>query len=434
MALALALLIAGTLGCGRVDSLEACDILKAECQEDAYYAVVRMRGDGFDPFGGVPPIRTISLEEYRASLEDDEPEAPEPEEPDDEEPEEPADTRSPRSRAFDTALSMLGLLSPTTTSSQAAVDDAGGNVVAYYSGSTGAVTVIDRGGERRFERECSTLVHELIHAFQSREPPIGYTDGTVDDTFARRGLIEGEAELYEQLSISEMRDVAPVKLKWDEFYEDWLAGSRRRLGNARQPYFSVSRGFAYPLGGHRLVGAWLEGGNALVRSLFDDRPRTSHFFMSLGTGVERREAVPTSCPSDPPNGDMQSLILDRFGAAQLYAFLTVQLEDDPLAWEQALGWRGDALRIYGDEDAEQVALSWRVLLDDADKASLLEDVLEQAQQEATAEAEMAEDEGDDDPPLKLGIYKATAEGEYLVIQAATEAELLDGWRDGFGCN
>ena len=47
---------------------------------------------------------------------------------------------------------------------------------------------------------------------------------------------------------------------------------------------------------------------------------------------------------------------------------------------------------------------------------------------------MAEDEGDDDPPLKLGIYKATAEGEYLVIQAATEAELLDGWRDGFGCN
>jgi hypothetical protein len=424
--LCLTLALVPALGCGRVDALEPCDVLKQECQRDAYFAVVRMRGDGFDAFGGVPPIRTITLDEYRASLEDEpEPDEPEPDEP---EPEEPEDTRSPRSRAFDTALGLLGLLSPRTTTAQAAVSDSVGNVVAYYSGGTGEVTVIDRGGERVFERETSTLVHELIHAFQGREPPVDYSDGTIDDSFARRALIEGEAELYEQLATAEMLDTAGALLDWDAFYTNWIEGSRSRLNRSREPYFRISRGFAYPLGGHRMVDAWLEGGNPRVRAIFEQRPRTSQYFMALRAGSAQRQPVETACRSAPPEDELSSFILDRFGAAQLYGFLSIQLQDDDYAWEQALGWKGDAMRIYGDEEAQRVALSWRVLLDDAERAEQL-----RARIEDRPEREPDEDTDDEMQP-PVGALRASVQDAFLIIHAATEPELLDGWRDGIECD
>ena len=44
-------------GCHGRD-LELCDIAQSDCQQDVYYADLRLRGDGYDPFGGIPPIRT----------------------------------------------------------------------------------------------------------------------------------------------------------------------------------------------------------------------------------------------------------------------------------------------------------------------------------------------------------------------------------------
>src|SRR5262249_9064928 len=57
-----------SLGCGRREELESCDINQQACQESVYYAVMRARGDGFDPFDGVPPIRTITKKEYEKEL------------------------------------------------------------------------------------------------------------------------------------------------------------------------------------------------------------------------------------------------------------------------------------------------------------------------------------------------------------------------------
>ena len=56
------------LACGEPEPLSACNVAEQTCQEQVYYAVLRLRGDGWDPFRGLPPIRTITLEQYRADL------------------------------------------------------------------------------------------------------------------------------------------------------------------------------------------------------------------------------------------------------------------------------------------------------------------------------------------------------------------------------
>ena len=54
--------------CKPTAELEPCNIAQSECQLDIYYALLRLRGDGADPFGGVPPIRTLTLEQYEREL------------------------------------------------------------------------------------------------------------------------------------------------------------------------------------------------------------------------------------------------------------------------------------------------------------------------------------------------------------------------------
>ena len=50
-------------------ALKPCDIVDPACQEDIYYVDLRVRGDGYDPFGGIPPIQTKTEDQYRQDLE-----------------------------------------------------------------------------------------------------------------------------------------------------------------------------------------------------------------------------------------------------------------------------------------------------------------------------------------------------------------------------
>ena len=60
---------------------------------------------------------------------------------------------------------------------------------------------------------------------------------------------------------------------------------------------------------------------------------------------------------------------DRFGAIQLYGFLAAATQQpEAEAWDTALAWRDDLLWIYFDEEAEQVAVTWRIRLASRDAA------------------------------------------------------------------
>lgn len=355
-----ALLASALTACGRRAELEACNIADASCQEDVYYAVVRLRGDGWDPFDGLPPIRTITLEQYRDELLGGRPRTPpDPDDGGEEEPE-PVDP-------WGVALQWLGLITTETSSEQASVDNRVSNVAAYYSSREQRVTVIDRGQERNDLADTTLLVHELVHAFQDNEVRAAPVDRTTDGGFAGRAWIEGEAVLYENLARAELDQVAPEHLDWEGYYERWIENLRRNLPQEKSPYYAASW-FVYPLGADRLMSRWLEGGNAAVRALGTDIPRSAVGYMAAHADVPIDDAPALRCRVEPPAEGFARVGYDRFGAMQLYAFVAGSAVAEADAWRAALAWRDDLLWVYFDEDAEQVAVSWRIRLASEDAA------------------------------------------------------------------
>lgn len=350
--LALLFAVAGLTagGCAQETPLQACNIAEPTCQESVYFGVLRLRGDGWDPLEGLPPIRTLTVEQYRAELLADQPD------PADEDPD-----AEPAPDPWGTALRLLGLVAPAQSAMQASVESQVDNVAAFYAPATRKVTVIDRGQARNDVADTILLAHELVHALQDRELPAGIGRLDTDRGFATRAFIEGEAVLYERLAAQEIRARTFSPEDWDNYYGAWLSGLRQSMPEQRSPFFAAPW-FVYPLGGGALTDAWLEGGNAAVRRLSAEYPAYSVQYMSEASDMGRAAGVdlPLRCALPRAVGAFRGVGLDRFGAIQLYAFLTHAGLDEAVAWRLALGWRNDNLGIYFDKAQEQTLVVWRV--------------------------------------------------------------------------
>jgi len=347
-------LIASLPGCSRQRELQACRIAERSCQEDVYYAVVRLRGDGWDPFEGVPPIRTITADAYRDELTPDE--VPEPSEPG-------AEPEPPAVEPWDVALRWLGLVKPTTTVPDAAIDNSVNNVAAYYAPDEQSVTVIAHDGDDLVDNRWDTvlLVHELVHAFQDNEVSAAPAGLTTDGGFAGTALIEGEARLYQDLARAEIDGVAALNWDWHAEVTGSVEWRRAQLPGSGATFYDV-KWHAYDLGTDVLMDGWLRGGNAAVRALADTFPQSAVELMARYERVELDRAARLDCRVEPPEQSFELAGHDRFGAMQLYGFLTAAGGHEPDAWRTALDWRDDLLWLYFDEQSEQVALSWRIRL------------------------------------------------------------------------
>ena len=347
-------LIASLPGCSRQRELQACRIAERSCQEDVYYAVVRLRGDGWDPFEGVPPIRTITADAYRDELTPDE--VPEPPEPG-------AEPEPPPVEPWDVALRWLGLVKPTSTAPEAAIDNSVNNVAAYYAPDEQSVTVIAHDGDDLVDNRWDTvlLVHELVHAFQDNEVSAAPAGLTTDGGFAGTALIEGEARLYQDLARAEIDGVAALNWDWHAEVTGSVEWRRAQLPGSGATFYDV-KWHAYDLGTDVLMDGWLRGGNAAVRALADTFPQSAVELMARYERVELDRAARLDCRVEPPEQSFELAGHDRFGAMQLYGFLTAAGGHEPDAWRTALDWRDDLLWLYFDEQSEQVALSWRIRL------------------------------------------------------------------------
>lgn len=350
-------------GCGRSTDLRACKIADKSCQEDIYYAVVRLRGDGFDPFDGLPPIRTITLDQYRDELFGDQPPPAPAEMPDmpDEEPE------KPMVKPWDVALQWLGLIAPATTGGQAVANDRLNTVAAFYTWDTQTVTVIDRPEERNDQGDTTLLAHELVHAFQDNEVAATPADGTSDGSFAGSALIEGEARMYEYLAWAETQQLAPRQVEWHKSFQGDVVFLRERLAEAPSPFYSTFW-FIYSLGADRLMQGWLRGGNAAVRHLAKTAPRHTLDYMAEHEGLSIEPTPALACEVTGPEKAFALVGGDRFGALELFAFLTAADVPNDSAWETALAWRDDRVWLFFDAESEEVAVTWRIRLSDEDAA------------------------------------------------------------------
>lgn len=399
----LALLLAlgcALCGCGRTERLEACNIATSDCQESIYYAVMRLRGDGWDPFDGLPPIHTLTLEQYRKQLIAEDAAHM------------PADPNAaPKFDPWSTSLQVLGLVTPSKSAGQASIESRVSNVAAFYSSATRKVTVIDRGQNRNDRPDTTLLAHELVHAFQDNELSGDIHGASTDGSFTGRALIEGEAVLYEHLAGAEIDGVEPQQLDWKKYYGDWTSGLRRQVPANKSPFYAVSW-FVYPFGAGLLTQGWLDAGNAAVRKLAESFPtRSLDLMIANDGGAAAGHAPALSCHVDAPSAAFMQVGYDRFGAMQLYAFLNANGVEESSAWSLGKHWRDDLIWVFGDEMAQQAAVTWRIRMSDHKSA---DSVVAAANTRKTLHAERS---GDD-----------------VVITGSNEDSVLADWAGATKCD
>jgi hypothetical protein len=273
----------GSLGC-EASKLQLCDITAADCQESIYLGNVRVRGDGYDPFQGVPPIRTIGEEQFRAEMKA--------------EAEQAAQNPAAQQPWWDSALALLHLMPSATEVEQDAIDNRVEQVAAYYDPSTRKVTVIDHQQPQTDSTRLGnmiTLAHELLHAIQDRELDLDINPKTTDELFANKALIEGDATTYELLFALELepriKQVYPDPLSYANKLRSMFMADGPKLADDSDetnfaslgPPYMAAMYLVYPLGGIWVGEHYKQGGNSAVRHAYGKAPmRSLEYLLPMG--------------------------------------------------------------------------------------------------------------------------------------------------------
>jgi len=358
--------LAATSGCGQRD-LATCDITQRACQESIYYRMLNLRGDGYDPFGGLPPVTVITEDEYRAMLLA----------------EQAAATPSPEEKAYDKALELLHFTPPAAPppgdsgvdggagnqdAGNSSIDDQVAHIYAYYDQNSKTVTVIshpDQTGSQPILTGMYVLAHELVHALQDRELDLNRTHfSSSDDVLAYEGMVEGDARFYEYLFDNDLRvmqGLAPGDpLQWPDDELDDAYANFDELGS---PLFAAKY-LMYPFGAKYEATAYRSGGNAAVRHAYAKEPRHTVGFM---VGPDGR-VPPVSSGDVSPAPVVCSLLAatgsiaeaDQFGALLFYTFLRAWAMDHATAFATAQTWTGDYLLVQATADLGTTAVAWRL--------------------------------------------------------------------------
>ena len=281
-------LLASEAGCQR--TLATCDITQRACQEDVYFHDLSLRGDGYDPFGGLPPVTVITEDEYRQQLIA----------------QAQADAAKNGPNPWDKALLLLHFTAATGSSAgdagvggggagndagvdNSTIEDEVTHVLAFYSSQTKTVTIVAHPNQTGSDAESNamiTLAHELIHSLQDRELDLGKLDSfqTTDGYLAYDTIIEGDARFYETLFANDL-----LHLGWSQSNITLLAKTQLQdyydnFGDLGAPQFAA-QALIYPLGELYEATEYQSGGSAAVRHGYAKEPSRTVGFLVNADGT-----------------------------------------------------------------------------------------------------------------------------------------------------
>jgi hypothetical protein len=399
----------GSLGC-EASKLQLCDITAADCQESIYLGNVRVRGDGYDPFQGVPPIRTIGEEQFRAEMKA--------------EAEQAAQNPAAQQPWWDSALALLHLMPSATEVEQDAIDNRVEQVAAYYDPSTRKVTVIDHQQPQTDSTRLGnmiTLAHELLHAIQDRELDLDINPKTTDELFANKALIEGDATTYELLFALELepriKQVYPDPLSYANKLRSMFMADGPKLADDSDetnfaslgPPYMAAMYLVYPLGGIWVGEHYKQGGNSAVRHAYGKAPmRSLEYLLPMGTTVPSVATTPCA-PSFPSSQGFAARGKDTLGAVLLYGYLMGWGVKSDAAVAAASLWRGDAIYAAYNANTQKTAVAWRIEL-----------------AQPISAATVAQITTSDGP-------RVVQEGNILLMTASDDAQVAADWKPSTSC-
>jgi hypothetical protein len=330
--------------------LSTCSIADSDCQRAIYESVAAsLDAEGYP----MPNIRTISVEQHaeevRSGLDVDELSG------------EDSETRG---------LRLLGFIPEASESLSATQAEYWiTQVAAYYSRRGNSITVVDRDYDS--PNGQTILAHEFIHAIQDAQFNLNTVSSgadTEDGVIGVRSVIEGDAVYSSFAWIYEQLGYTQGEIDWQAILTETTDNLRAGAAEEEAALISTASSFPYAYGFAYMTELSLDAGLDGRTGAFLMPPATTIDVMA-GYGVEPPPFdFPEVAHPAPLGGDTPELE-NRFGAWYIYAFFVRQGLSDEEARDAALGWVGDELAIY-EEDDEVVAV-WRVRFDEAADASEL---------------------------------------------------------------
>jgi hypothetical protein len=398
---------------------DSCDVLDERCRKRILAALVCVRGTP----GDLPEIDVLTEDELRDEL--------------NEQAMLDAGTRAAPGSASDedaggldagvapagtalgpwsVALALLGLLPPDTDVRAANADDGAQSIAGYYRSAEHRIILIDRGEPQDDWDADSLFAHELDHALQDQVfglQELGERGPRAPDgSFARASLIEGEASLYGAMTTALLQGITFDRATFEIIDRASLKYGRREVVASPAPYSALWH-LHYAIGATYLFDAFRDGGNWAVQRTFEQPPTsTIHLMIGYEQNTSRREplVLPLACDQAAAPDGYHSYDSASMGATMLFAFLGRALRRDDgvfeseAQWQNALHWRQDRFTVFHD-DAEQVAVSYRIRFDDARTAKRIG-------------AELTDHAG---LPLRVRVH-----GDELELLAA-EGDVPDSW-------
>jgi hypothetical protein len=352
------------LGCAAdaCPGLESCDIRRASCQ--LHTAAVTRCLSGNDT--GEPRVNVVNAPSYveqRTAEAEAEPET--------------EDLRDERQ-----ALALLNLM-PAERDVAASQAEIWSRVAAFYDSDTGEITVLDRGQPLDSPNLVVLLLHEMVHAAQDqRDDAYELRAGDDDGALARRALTEGEAVLYEDLATALGYGYEASDFDWGEIFATFQDRSLDQNIATDQAYLMSRLYFPYAFGGAFLQRVWRQGGNAAVRDLFADPPRSTRQVLAghgapppQATGLDtpptwREDPTAVGSPVLPP--EYQLVTTSNLGAWLFELFRQRRLNSDaPAVSPLGEGFLGDVLNVFRGPTPGEVALYWRLRFESEARAEAL---------------------------------------------------------------
>lgn len=340
--------------------LDSCSITDEECQQAILGLTACVRGEDVPE---LPPIRTLSREEFAGELaESDDEEAP-------------SSEATESGRAVELAFAELKLIAPRLTLSDGITAQQTSSVAAFYRPEEQDVTIISDAAMDPDEA-MNTLAHELAHYLQDRAGQLERTRRTnvsLDESIARRALTEGDAVVTSYHVLAAMRGVAAIYVRWSAAWEAIENSIVRSTEDSESPLLVALTQLPYLIASPTLQLEWERGGRGYVDDVFDAPPVTQVDWVE--GELTRTRAQELDCyPPLPPDG-YELAAADSLGVAGLFALLGKR---GMASLETASEWRQDRLAVYtrGTGDELEVLAAWRIRLESAASAADYEALLE----------------------------------------------------------
>ncbi len=294
----------------------------------------------------------------------------------------PLTTPSRADAHYSKAMQLLGLLEPGLQATAATAREFEGS-----SGSFGpaGVQVVTQSDETQW-RNMARLAHEYVHAIQEERLDTKQWRARLADEGVRhqafRAHIEGEADLYERLSLAFMQRKSLAAADIDEQLRKRRDSSLRAIARSESPGASAWVRVPYRAGAAQHWTMFMQRGRRGTDQLADDPPHDLAAWM-------RRDPVSTTlrvrCSTDvvPPASGAERTSATEEGASLLLALLfqvfPSQTEDERSElWDRAGAWRGDCFEVFAtpnSDGTEATSVRWTFAVEDQSAAVELRDVL-----------------------------------------------------------